>query len=172
MVFKVIAKYLAFLPDRFQAPARKLDKLLTGVSETPAQWSRCTERTILAFGYTVGAMFVDAHFLESDKERVNVILDDIVREFTSNLDDVTWMDDVTKTAAHTKLALLGRKLAYPEFIKSSSRLDLFYENVIMFYIHVVHKRYHFLRIQFLSKSSCVFSLTSSTQLRLRTFCKV
>ena len=129
IIFSIVSPLMSYLPERFQAPSRKLTTFLSGVRETPAQWSRCIDRTTSAFGYAVGAMFVDEYFPETDKEQVNNILNDIVREFTSNLDDVTWMDDVTKAAAHRKLDFLGRKLAYPEFIKDAILLDKFYANV-------------------------------------------
>ena len=61
--------------------------------------------------------------------QINDLLDKIVHQFDENLADVSWMDGTTRDKARDKLAAVGRKIGYPDYIRDPEQLDEHYEKV-------------------------------------------
>ena len=49
--------------------------------------------------------------------------------FVHNLDNVPWMDDLTRSRAKDKALAITKKIAYPDWIMDPVKLDEHYENV-------------------------------------------
>ena len=71
-VFTAVTSLLPYLPERFQKPQRRLEEQLQGVSETEPHWQTCVERTTGALGFAVGALYVEEHFSQQQKDEVVV----------------------------------------------------------------------------------------------------
>lgn len=62
----------------------------------------------------VGKIYIDRFFPEESKILVGEMFENIRAELGERIDNLTWMTDETKVAAHTKLAKMSAKIAYPD----------------------------------------------------------
>ncbi|XP_013399075.1 endothelin-converting enzyme 1 [Lingula anatina] len=75
--------------------------------------------SMLCFGYmtekmgdALGALFVQDHFTDNKKDRVEAIVSNLKQTIVSRLQEVTWMDEPTKKFAREKMAAIVDKIAY------------------------------------------------------------
>lgn len=98
---------------------------LSGVEKRKAGWKRViNELTRKDLGEALGRAFVDKHFSEDAKEKVNTMVDHLMAAFEDRLEKLDWMSDSTKLKASKKLASFGRKLGYPNEWESFESLTL------------------------------------------------
>ena len=72
----------------------------------------------------VGKIYIERFFPAESKALVQEMFDNIKAELGERIDNLTWMTDATKVAAHTKLSKMGAKIAYPEVWRDYSALEI------------------------------------------------
>jgi len=72
----------------------------------------------------VGEVYIERFFPAESKALVREMFDNIKAELGERIDNLTWMTDETKKAAHTKLAKMSAKIAYPEKWRDYSAFDV------------------------------------------------
>lgn len=72
----------------------------------------------------VGKIYIDRFFPAESKELVREMFANIKAELGERIDNLTWMTDATKVAAHTKLSKMGAKIAYPEVWRDYAAFDV------------------------------------------------
>lgn len=78
---------------------------------------------------STGALYVRKYFDEDSKKKALEMVQDIREEFKKILEQLDWMDDVTKKAALEKAASMSTHIAYPDELLDNKKLEEFYENV-------------------------------------------
>lgn len=90
-------------------------KTLKGTKEMKPIKDRAIENiTDQVFSELLGKAFVDKHFSESAKNRVNKMVDNLLVVFQDRINNLDWMSDSTKREALIKLNSIGRKLGFPD----------------------------------------------------------
>jgi putative endopeptidase len=120
--FKLIDAYApllsaAFVDAHFELHSKEL-------ADVPQQQPRC-KRAVVAtagagagdfgvLGDVVGRLYVDEYFPAESKERMDQLVQNLLKAYELSIDELTWMTDVTKQRAQQKLAKIRAKIGYPE----------------------------------------------------------
>ncbi|KAK6051836.1 peptidase family M13 [Cooperia oncophora] len=78
--------------------------------------------------YAASAIYVSKAFDQASKNSTLDMANDIKEAFHGMLVEEDWMDNATMKAASGKLQEMLIKVAYPEFILNSRKLDNYYDN--------------------------------------------
>ncbi|HEU4734443.1 MAG TPA: M13 family metallopeptidase, partial [Kofleriaceae bacterium] len=89
-------------------------KALTGVKELPPRWRRCLRNTDRDLGELLGQSYVQARFGTGAKSRAVELTRAVLAAMRSELDQLPWMDDATRTAAKQKLDKMAYLVGFPD----------------------------------------------------------
>ncbi|MBL7890894.1 MAG: M13 family metallopeptidase [Bacteroidia bacterium] len=97
---------------------------LMGIPAMKPRWKTALEATDKALGDALGQLFVQKHFTEESKKRVNEMVDNLTAAYEERIKTRDWMSAETKTKAIEKLKKFTRKLGYPDKWKDYSSLEI------------------------------------------------
>ncbi len=110
-------------------------KLFTGATEILPRWKRCVAATDASLGELLGQEYVARKFTPEAKARAVTIVDNLVRELRSRIEQLPWMGPETKAQALVKLDAFNRKIGYPDKWRDYSKLQVgandYYANVFV-----------------------------------------
>lgn len=98
--------------------------MLGGAPQQQARWKRVLATTEGALGEALGQLYVEKHFSQEAKDRVNTMVDNLMTAYTERIKTRDWMSDSTKTAALAKLGTILRKLGFPDKWRDYSGLEI------------------------------------------------
>ena len=99
-------------------------KVLSGKTALQPRWKRAVALVDLAMGEALGKLFVERHFNQQAKQRVNVMVDNLIAAFKDRISSRQWMSESTKKAAILKLDMVVRKLGFPDEWKNYSAMKV------------------------------------------------
>lgn len=128
----VLNHYAPHLGEKFvQVSFDFYGKTIKGSQEMkPIEDRAIEEITNIAIGEALGKAFVEKHFSEAAKNRVNKMVDNLLIVFEERINNLDWMTAETKEQAQLKLSSIGRKLGFPEEWKDFSSLKLTEDNYV------------------------------------------
>jgi putative endopeptidase len=135
LAWNVINHYAQHLDERFVNNHFEFyGKKLSGKKERkPLNETAIDEMTRMEFSELLGKAFIEKHFSKRAKERVDVMVDNLLAVFQERIQGLDWMSEITKKEATIKLMAIGRKLGYPDKWQDFSSLqfspDNYLENV-------------------------------------------
>jgi putative endopeptidase len=124
--FHLISAYAEYLSPSFDSENFKFYKrLMKGQKEPLPRWKRVLDAEnndlyVSPFTYAspigmlVGRRYVREQFTESAKTRYTSLVEGIKAAYRERIKRLDWMSEVTKAKALEKLALLDRKVGYPD----------------------------------------------------------
>jgi putative endopeptidase len=106
------AQYLpkAFFNENFAF----FDHTLAGQKEPQARWKMCTSMTDQALGEAVGQDWVKKNFPPEAKDSTEKLVTALEKALGDDIKTLPWMSVATKQAAAKKLAMIRRKIGYPD----------------------------------------------------------
>ena len=81
-------------------------------------------------GSAAGSLYVRKYFKPEDKNILLELVGYIRSSFENILNEVPWMDDVTKKEAKTKLDMMNQYIAYPDELLDMEVIDEIHEGKI------------------------------------------
>mgnify|MGYP003336105484 CR=1 FL=1 len=106
--------------------------VLEGTKEMRPRWKRIVGSTNSVLGEAVGQLYVAKVFSPEAKQKVNMMVNNLMTVYRERIQNLTWMGDETKKRALTKLSTFTRKLGYPDKWKDYTALSIgresFYQN--------------------------------------------
>ena len=109
-------------------------KLLSGREVNRPRWKRVTSTVDGAMGEALGQLYVEKYFPAEAKDRMKVLVDNLMTALGQRIDMATWMTDATKKNAHEKLSTILVKIGYPEKWRDYSGLEIkddsYYANIV------------------------------------------
>ena len=109
-------------------------KQLSGRKEQRPQWKRGVSVVNRNLGEVIGKVYVARHFAPAAKSRMSILVENLRNAYGTSIDDLVWMSEDTKKAAHQKLAAFTPKIGYPDqwedYSKLSVRADDLVGNII------------------------------------------
>lgn len=63
-------------------------------------------------------------------QQTELMIDSLKTSFKTLVDEATWMDTATKNIAREKVDFMREFVAYPDWIKSKTELEAYYNGVI------------------------------------------
>ncbi len=89
-------------------------RTLNGVKEQKPRWRRAVESMDGNMGELLGRMFVEAHFPPEAKQRMLVIVGNLLKAMDVSIDGLEWMTPETRAEAKKKLGKITVKIGYPD----------------------------------------------------------
>ena len=109
-------------------------KLLSGREVNRPRWKRVTSTVDGAMGEALGQLYVERYFPAEAKQRMEVLVGNLMTALGQRVDMATWMTDATKKNAHDKLSTILVKIGYPNKWRDYSGLEIkddsYYANVV------------------------------------------
>jgi predicted metalloendopeptidase len=121
-VLSAAAPYLskAFVEERFAFSGT----VLRGIPENLPRWKRGLELLDDLMGEALGKLYVERYFPPPNKERMEVLVRNLLEAYTRDIDTLDWMSAETKRGAHAKLAKLATKIGYPNTWRDYGALSI------------------------------------------------
>ena len=102
----------------------EFNRLFTGATELLPRWKRCVAATDASLGELLGQEYVARTFTPAAKVRAVRIVDNLVRELRSRIEQLSWMGPATRNEALVKLDAFTRKIGYPDRWRDYSQLHV------------------------------------------------
>ncbi|MCB9758422.1 MAG: M13 family metallopeptidase [Alphaproteobacteria bacterium] len=99
-------------------------KVITGSQELKPRWKRCVEYTQWAMGEALGQLYVEEAFPGDSKDIALELIHGIEDAFGDGLEDLSWMDEETRSRALAKRDTLVNKIGYPDTWRDYSALQV------------------------------------------------
>jgi len=97
-------------------------KVVNGQEELEPRWQRAVQTVNRGLGEAVGKVYVERYFPPEAKERMQVLVGNLLRAFEVSIDDLDWMSAETKQKAQEKRRKFTTKIGYPDKWKDYSSL--------------------------------------------------
>ncbi len=125
------------------------DKVLAGIPEQKPRWKNAVASVAGAgagdfgsLGEMVGRMYVERHFPKENKEKMDRLVQNLLRAFGESIDELAWMTDETKQRAREKLGKITTKIGYPEKWRDYSGLTVVPDDLFANIQNSNHVEYH------------------------------
>ena len=99
-------------------------EVVAGRKELPARWQRGVRLVNSQIGEAVGKVYVDKYFPAVAKERMDVLVANLIKAFGESIDNLDWMTDETKAKAQDKRNRFMTKIGYPDTWRDYSTLNI------------------------------------------------
>ena len=99
-------------------------KQLSGREEQRPLWKRGVAVVNDNLGEVIGKVYVGRHFKPEAKTRMTELVENLRDAYGASIDELDWMSEATKTAAHIKLASFEPKIGYPDKWEDYSALSI------------------------------------------------
>ena len=128
--YKVVDLAAPYLSEEFEDAHFELySKTLAGVPQQKPRWKKAVDtisgqRGKGTLGEMVGKIYVERHFTEEAKKRMDELVKNLLAAFAVGIDELEWMSDKTKAAARDKLSKIRTKIGYPKKWLDYSALEV------------------------------------------------
>ena len=99
-------------------------KTLRGIKEQKPRWKRGVELTEGNLGESLGQIYVKKHFTADKKQRMEQLVQNLLKAYEQSVDQLDWMSPKTKVEAKKKIASFMVKIGYPNKWRDYSKLDI------------------------------------------------
>ena len=89
-------------------------RTLSGTPELKPRWKRALDDMEVSIGDLLGKEYVKRHFPPAAKARMDALVRNLLKAFSTGIDDLDWMGPDTKKEAHDKIANFTVKIGYPD----------------------------------------------------------
>jgi putative endopeptidase len=97
---------------------------LQGIKSDKPRWQRAVGTLNGSMGEALGQVYVSQYFPPAYKARMVELVDNLLKTYSTSIDNLTWMSPTTKVEAHAKLAKYGIKIGYPDVWRDYSALEV------------------------------------------------
>ena len=97
---------------------------LSGTPELRIRWKRGVGLVQGALGEAIGQIYVERHFPPAAKERMNILVANLLEAYRVDISALEWMSEATKIHALEKLAKFTPKIGYPDKWRDYSALKI------------------------------------------------
>ena len=139
IVWRNVKSSISYLNKEALAHALEYSRVLTGKNSDVPRWERCTKAVAGLSGSlyfyegsltnAVGSMYAKSYFKLDAKQKADEMVENIRIVFKELLDELDWMDDVTRAKAHLKADQMTSHMAYAKEILDDNLINEFYEGL-------------------------------------------
>ena len=116
----------AFVEERFAF----YGTTLSGTPKLKERWKRGVDLVEGALGEAVGQIYVQRHFSPVAKQRMDVLVANLIEAYRRSISELEWMTEPTKARALDKLAKFTPKIGFPARWRDYSRLEIAADDLI------------------------------------------
>jgi predicted metalloendopeptidase len=123
--YRLLRNNAEFLPKEVdEVHFEFVSKALWGSEEQRDRWKRGVQFVNGSMGFAVGEIYVERHFTQTAKERIDELVANLIVAMGERLDGLDWMSEETKKQARDKLSKFAVKIGYPEEWRDYSKLEI------------------------------------------------
>ena len=123
--FHMLSNFASYLSADFDNESFDFfSKQLSGRMEQRERWKRGVLVVNRNLGEVIGKVYVGRHFKPEAKARMTELVENLRTAYGKSIDDLEWMSEDTKKAAHVKLAAFTPKIGYPDRWEDYSALTI------------------------------------------------
>ncbi|TXH05787.1 MAG: M13 family peptidase [Nevskiaceae bacterium] len=113
--WRVLSADAPYLDQHFAAESFAFNGgVLNGIKEDRPRWKRGVALIENSLGESVGKIYVAQYFPPEAKQRMDVLVHNLLAAYKDSIDGLDWMGPETRKAAQTKLAKFTPKIGYPD----------------------------------------------------------
>ena len=98
--------------------------ILNGIEKQKEAWKRGVDRVNSNLGEIIGKVYVEKHFSPEAKERMTVLVKNLLKAYEESIKKLDWMSPETKKQALDKLSKFMLKIGYPDNWRDYSTLKV------------------------------------------------
>jgi len=115
LAFGWLNAYSEYLSSPFvNAQFQFFGGVIGGREQNRPRWKRGVSAVEGAVGEPVGRLYIEKHFKQDAKTRVDELVKNLLAAFKVGIDELEWMSPATRAQAQAKLAKYSLKIAYPD----------------------------------------------------------
>ncbi len=99
-------------------------KALSGTEKRRDRWRRAVNTINSTLGEVVGKVYVKKHFPPEAKERMLVLVGNLLKAYEKSINELDWMGEDTKVEALDKLSKFTPKIGYPDTWRDYSAVSI------------------------------------------------
>jgi putative endopeptidase len=126
--YRLAKTFVPALPDVFGRTDFEFNKLFSGAQQRKPRWKRIISNEQNVMGELLGQIYVKRYFNDSAKARYTQLVENIRTALKHRIENLDWMSDSTKQKALAKLAMVNKKVGYPDKWKDFSSLEISSDN--------------------------------------------
>ena len=89
-------------------------RVLNGSEKMHHRWEKCLSSLEESLGDVLGKEYVKYYFPKKAKERINKLIDNLIKVYIKRIKALDWMSEQTKFRAIRKIEKVSRKVGYPK----------------------------------------------------------
>ncbi|MCE1178777.1 MAG: peptidase M13 [Micrococcales bacterium] len=125
LAFHLISDAAPLLSQEFVDAQFDFDgRVISGLPENRERWKRGVGLVEGCIGEAVGQLYAERHFPPEAKERMRVLVDNLVEAFRRSFAHLPWMGPETRAQALDKLEAFRPKVGYPDVWRDYSVLEI------------------------------------------------
>ncbi len=129
--FKLVNTYAGYLhKDIVEADRYFYKQVMNGVKTEMSIEKKAIQLVNRDFGNMLGKLFVQAHFPETAKKKVEEMIENMRLVYKTRIEKNTWMSEKTKQEALKKLAAFTYKIGYPKQWKNYAEVSIDRKNLL------------------------------------------
>nr|XP_035945488.1 membrane metallo-endopeptidase-like 1 isoform X4 [Halichoerus grypus] len=131
LVWRLVLDRISSLSQRFKDARTNYRKVLYGTTMEEVRWRECVSYVNSNMESAVGSLYVREAFPGDSKDAVRELIDKVRAVFVETLDELGWMDEVSKKKAREKAMNIREQIGYPDYIleERNKHLDEEYSNL-------------------------------------------
>src|SRR6056300_1679493 len=114
LIVRLVKGSAGSLSDDFIKESFEFSKILTGREKLPDLWKRAVGLVNGIMGDALGKIYVSEFFPPEYKDKMEVLVDNLLESYRIGIQELEWMSDETKKRALEKLSKMRVKIGYPE----------------------------------------------------------
>ena len=123
MKLRLLSSFADFLSEEFvETRFDFYSRVLYGKEEQPPRWRRAVSSINGNLGELLGRVYVERHFSPEAREKVSIMVDNLIAAYAGSIRGLDWMSDETREQALLKLSRFNSKIGYPSKWKDYSDL--------------------------------------------------
>lgn len=107
---------------------------LRGIEEQQPRWKQAVSGANSILGEMLGKLYVEKHFKPEAKERMEQLVQNVIKGFEVGIKELEWMTEETKIAALEKLSKFTPKIGYPDKWTDYTALEIKPDDLVGNYI--------------------------------------
>jgi putative endopeptidase len=105
--------------------------VLDGKQKQRDRWKRVLDAEERAMGEVLGQLYVSKYFSPATKKRYEDMVSNVMAAYKERIEKLEWMSPQTKEKATAKLAVVAKKVGYPDKWKDYSALTISRDSYVM-----------------------------------------
>lgn len=123
--WRVVQSSLSFMHKEIRNAELRFQKYALGKEDFEQRWKLCAFLTQVEAPVSTGSLFVKEYFTKEDKKASVDLVDRLLEEYSTTIDNSDWMDNQTKTAAKNTAMTMKKYIGYHDKLETEEANEFY-----------------------------------------------